>query len=62
MSQDNQTLIPQAPRASRRALLMGLAAAAAVAAPALAIALSAAPAGEVDPIFAVIADLPGSVC
>jgi hypothetical protein len=44
MSQDNQTHIP-GPQASRRALLMGLAAAATPMAPALANALSAPPTG-----------------
>ena len=55
MSQDNQTHIPDAPQASRRALLMGFAAAATPMAPALANALSeSAPAAAADPIFEVI--------
>jgi hypothetical protein len=59
MSQDNQTLSHAAPKASRRGLLIGFAAAAAPMAPALADALgglpgAAAGAAAVDPIFAVI--------
>jgi hypothetical protein len=50
---ERPTTIP-VPQASRRALLMGFAAAATPIAPALANALSEAPAGEVDPIFALI--------
>jgi hypothetical protein len=50
MSQDNQTSVPKAPQASRRALLFGIAAAATPMAPALANALSPAPA-VTDPIF-----------
>jgi hypothetical protein len=47
-------LVPDAPKASRRALLMGLAAAATPMAPALATALSEPAPGSVDPIFDVI--------
>jgi hypothetical protein len=54
MSQDNQTPIPEAPQASRLALLMGLAAAATPLAPAIANALSEPAPADVDPIFAVI--------
>jgi hypothetical protein len=57
MSQDNQSLRNEAPKASRRAILTAApaAAAAAVARGAIAnVALGAAKAGEVDPIFAVI--------
>jgi hypothetical protein len=43
MSQDNQTSIPQAPQASRRALLFGIAAVGAVASPAVAATLLEAP-------------------
>jgi hypothetical protein len=43
MSQDNQTPIPQAPQASRRALLFGIAAVGAVASPAVAATLLEAP-------------------
>jgi hypothetical protein len=53
MSQDNQTHIP-ASQASRRAVLMVLAAAATPMAPALANALSEARAVDVDPIFDLI--------
>jgi hypothetical protein len=56
MSKDNQTPIPQAPQASRRALLMGFAAAATPMAPALATALGEPAPAEVDPIFGVIAE------
>jgi hypothetical protein len=55
MSQDNQILSSEAPKASRRALLMGLAAAATPMTSALANALSESP-GAADPIFAVIAE------
>ena len=51
MSQDNQTSIPEAPKASRRAVLMGFAAAAIPMAPALANALGAS---APDPVFAAI--------
>jgi hypothetical protein len=54
MSQDNQTSIPDAPQASRRALLMGFAAAATPMAPALANALSESAPAAADPIFAAI--------
>jgi hypothetical protein len=54
MSQDNQTLSDDAPKASRRALLMGLAVAATPMAPALANALSEPARTGVDPIFAAI--------
>jgi hypothetical protein len=54
MSQDNQTRTPEAPKASRRALLMGFAAAATPLAPALANALSEPAPAEVDPVFAAI--------
>jgi hypothetical protein len=47
-------LAPVAPQASRRALLMGFAAAATPMAPALANALSESASAEVDPIFALI--------
>jgi hypothetical protein len=50
---ERPTTIP-VPQASRRALLMGFAAAATPMAPALANALSEAPAGDVDPVFAAI--------
>jgi hypothetical protein len=43
MSQDNQTRTPEAPQASRRALLFGIAAVGAVASPAVASALLKAP-------------------
>jgi hypothetical protein len=51
MSQDNQTLSHEAPKASRRGLLIGLAAAATPMAPALANALSESAPAAVDPIF-----------
>jgi hypothetical protein len=59
MSQDNQTLVPEAPKASRRGLLLGLMAggpAAALAAGTVADALAngMAKAGEVDPIYEAI--------
>jgi hypothetical protein len=55
MSQDNQSLSNEAPKASRRGLLIGLMAAAAVpVAPAIAKAVG--PASEPDPIFALIAE------
>jgi hypothetical protein len=58
MSQDNQTLSHEAPKASRRAILTAApaAAAAALAGGAVinAVAIGAAKAGEVDPIFALI--------
>jgi hypothetical protein len=50
---ERPTMIP-VPQASRRALLMGFAAAATPMAPALANALSEAPAAKVDPIFELI--------
>jgi hypothetical protein len=54
MSEQSTSAVPAAPQASRRALLMGFAAAATPMAPALANALSeSAPAG-VDPIFGII--------
>jgi hypothetical protein len=56
MSHDKSTLVPNTPQASRRALLMGFAAAAAPMALALANAmggLPTSPAG-VDPIFTAI--------
>jgi hypothetical protein len=60
MSHDNNpTLVPHAPQAPRRALLMGFAAAASPMAPALGTAmggLPASPAAAPDPIFAVIAE------
>jgi hypothetical protein len=56
MSQDNQTRTPEVPQASRRALLMGFAAAATPMAPALANALSESAPAASDPIFAVIAE------
>jgi hypothetical protein len=51
MSHDKSTLVPHAPQASRRALLMGLAAAATPIAPALANAMGGLPTGPagVDP-------------
>jgi hypothetical protein len=52
---EGPTTIP-VPQASRRALLMGFAAAATPMAPVLANALSEAPAAKVDPIFAAIAE------
>jgi hypothetical protein len=59
MSKQSTSIVPNAPKASRRVLLMGFAAAATPMAPALANALSESPpavakAGEVDPIFEVI--------
>jgi hypothetical protein len=59
MSKQSTSLIPEAPQASRRALLMGFAAAATPMAPALANALSeSAPAvampSEPDPVYAAI--------
>jgi hypothetical protein len=55
MSQDNQTRTPEALKASRRGLLLGLMAVAAVpVAPAIAKAIS--PAVEPDPIFALLAE------
>jgi hypothetical protein len=59
MSQDNQTSIPEAPQASRRALLFGIAAVGAVASPAVAASLLATPKATcpaVDPIFALLAE------
>jgi hypothetical protein len=58
MSQDNQTLIPDVPKASRRGLLLGAPAVAAVALAggtvANAVAIGTAKADESDPIFDVI--------
>jgi hypothetical protein len=52
MSQDNQILSNEAPKASRRAILAALAAATTPMVPTLATALNGPPlAGEVDPIF-----------
>jgi hypothetical protein len=60
MSQDNQTLITEAPKASRRAILTAAPAAAAGALLAGAVvntvAIGMAKAGEVDPVFAAIAE------
>jgi hypothetical protein len=56
MSQDNQTHIPDAHQASRRALLMGFAAVATPMAPALASALSESAPAAADPIFDAIAE------
>jgi hypothetical protein len=56
MSKQSTSSISEAPQASRRALLMGLAAAATPMAPALANALSEPAPDDVDPIFAVIAE------
>jgi hypothetical protein len=47
---------PRAPRASRRGLLMGLAAGATLATPAVATALSELASAPIDPIFAVLAE------
>jgi hypothetical protein len=59
MPEQSTSAVPEAPQASRRAVLMGLAAAATPMAPAIANALSesapaVAKAGDVDPIFAAI--------
>jgi hypothetical protein len=56
MPQDNQTPLPAASQASRRALLMGFAAAATPMAPALANALSEPAPAEADPVIAAIED------
>jgi hypothetical protein len=58
MSHDKSTLVPDAHQASRRSLLMGLAAAAAIPGPTVASAmgeLPASPGARPDPIFAAIA-------
>jgi hypothetical protein len=54
MSKQSTSGIPEAPKASRRALLMGLAAAATPLAPVVANALGGL--ADVDPIFDVIAE------
>jgi hypothetical protein len=56
MSKRSTSAIPAAPQASRRTLLIGLAAAATPLAPALANALSEPAPATADPIFAVIAE------
>jgi hypothetical protein len=54
MSKQSTSIVPNAPQASRRALLMGFAAAATPMAPALANALSESAPAAADPIFAAI--------
>jgi hypothetical protein len=54
MSKQSTSIVPNAPQASRRALLMGFAAAATPMAPALANALSEPAPAAADPIFAAI--------
>jgi hypothetical protein len=54
MSERSTPAVPEAPKASRRALLMGFAAAATPMAPAIASALSESAPAVADPIFALI--------
>jgi hypothetical protein len=56
MSKQSTSAVPAAPQASRRALLMGFAAAATPLAPALANALSEPAPAAADPIFAIVAE------